>query len=342
MSAMTYAKLGNSGLTVSRIGLGCMSYGDPDRGAHPWTLTRDRALPLLRAAYDAGINFFDTANIYSLGNSEEILAGAIRDFGRDNIVVATKVFETMNPASPLSGGLSRRSILTEVDASLRRLNTDYIDLYIIHRWDPHTPIVETMAALDSLVRAGKVRYLGASSMYAWQFAKAQHVAQRNGLTPFISMQNHYNLLYREEEREMLPLCRDQGVGLTPWSPLARGKLARPAPPERTTRSLQDPILDRLYTATCDVDRPVIEAVANIAREHSASMASISLAWLLRRTQVVAPIVGVTRTEHLTEAIAALDIRLTVDQTKQLESQYVPHEVAELDPPDLNTADHTSA
>lgn len=334
MSTMTYAKLGNSGLTISRIGLGCMSYGDPGRGAHSWTLTRDHALPLLRAAYDAGINFFDTANIYSLGHSEEILGQAVREFGRDNVVVATKVFEAMNPANPLSGGLSRRSILHEVEASLRRLNTDYLDLYIIHRWDPHTPIVETMAALDSLVRAGKVRYLGASSMYAWQFAKAQHVAQHSGLTPFISMQNHYNLLYREEEREMLPLCHDKGVALTPWSPLARGKLARPVFCGKTTRSEQDPILERFYTVTSDVDVPVVQAVANVAREHDASMASVALAWLLQRPQVVAPIIGVTRTEHLTDAIAALDIRLTDNQMKQLESPYVPHEIAELNPVEL--------
>lgn len=333
MSAMTYTTLGNSGLTVSRIGLGCMSYGNPGRGAHPWTLPRDQALPLLRAAYDAGINFFDTANIYSLGHSEEILGDAIREFGRDNVVVATKVFETMNPSNPLSGGLSRRSILTEIDASLRRLNTDYIDLYIIHRWDPHTPIIETMAALDALVRVGKVRYLGASSMYAWQFSKAQHAAQHNGLTPFISMQNHYNLLYREEEREMLPLCRDLGVGLTPWSPLARGKLARPTQTTQTTRALQDPILDRFYTPTTNVDEPIIDAVATIAREHHTPMASIALAWLLQRPQVAAPIIGATRTQHLTDAITALDIRLTPDQTKQLESQYAPHEIAELDPPD---------
>ncbi|WP_418002721.1 aldo/keto reductase [Mycobacterium sp. PDNC021] len=336
MSAMTYAKLGNSGLTVSRIGLGCMSYGDPDRGAHSWTLTRDRALPLLRDAYEAGINFFDTANIYSLGHSEEILGEAIAEFGRDNVVVATKVFETMNPANPLSGGLSRRSILTEVDASLRRLNTDYIDLYIIHRWDPRTPIVETMAALDSLVRAGKVRYLGASSMYAWQFSKAQHSATHNGLTPFISMQNHYNLLYREEEREMLPLCSDLDVGLTPWSPLARGKLARSASREQTARASKDPILDRFYTRTADMDAPVIDAVANVAREHGASMASIALAWLLQRPQVVSPIVGVTRPHHLADVVTSLEVRFTDDQTKQLESQYVPHEVAELGDPATTT------
>lgn len=329
MSAMAYAKLGNSGLTVSRIGLGCMSYGDPGRGAHPWTLPRERAVPLLRAAYDAGINFFDTANIYSLGHSEEILGEAIAEFGRDNVVLATKVFETMDIGNPLSGGLSRRSIFHEIEASLRRLNTDYIDLYIIHRWDPHTPIVETMAALDSLVRAGKVRYLGASSMYAWQFAKAQHVAQQHGLTPFISMQNHYNLLYREEEREMLPLCHDQGVALTPWSPLARGKLARPASGVRTARSERDPILDRFYTATADIDSPVIDAVANVAREHDTSMASVALAWILQRPQVIAPIIGATRTEHLADAINALDLRLSDDQVKAIESQYVPHPIAEL-------------
>lgn len=314
---------------MSKIALGCMSYGDPNSGTHPWTLPEFDARPLLHAAYDAGINFFDTANIYSLGSSETIVGNVIREFGRDNIVLATKVYEPMNPERPLSGGLSRRSIVREVHESLRRLGTDYIDLYIIHRWDYHTPIEETMSTLDDLVRQGKVRYLGASSMYAWQFAKAQHTAVVNGLTPFISMQNHYNLIYREEEREMIPLCRDQGVGITPWSPLARGLLARHPDSGSTVRAGQDPIQKRFYADTAHADATVIDTVAAIADELGASMATVALAWLLRQPGVVAPVIGITRSRHLADAVAALRTALTPDHLGRLARDYVPHAVAEL-------------
>ncbi|MFI7002391.1 aldo/keto reductase [Nocardia sp. NPDC050175] len=326
---MDYTTLGNSGLRVSRIALGCMSYGDPNAGTHPWTLPESDAKPLLRAAYDAGINFFDTANIYSLGSSETIVGNAIREFGRDNIVLATKVYEPMNPKHPLSGGLSRHGIVHELHDSLRRLGTDHIDLYIIHRWDYHTPIEETMSTLNDLVHQGTVRYLGASSMYAWQFAKAQHTAVTNGLTPFISMQNHYNLIYREEEREMIPLCRDEGVGITPWSPLARGLLARRPDGEPTARTGQDPIQNRFYADTAETDVTIIDTVASIAAEIGTSMATVALAWLLHQPSVVAPIIGITRSRHLTDAVAALRTVLTSDHLDRLSRDYTPHAIAEL-------------
>ena len=324
---MQYRNLGDSGLRVSALALGCMSFGDPGAGTHPWTLPRDDALPLLRQAFDAGLNFLDTANIYSLGDSERIVGHAAREFGRSNVVLATKVFEPMHDG-PLAGGLSRHSIMAEVDNSLRRLDTEYIDLYIIHRWDPTTPIEETMRALHDLVTTGKVRYIGASSMHAWQFAKAQQFAQNNGLTTFISMQDHYNLINREEEREMIPMCADQGVGVTPWSPLARGKLARTPHSDDTPRVAGDPIQDRFYAATSAADARVIDAVAAVAAERETSMAAVSLAWLLQKPAVTSPIVGVTKPAHLTAALNALDLHLTRDEVMSLERPYLPHTVVE--------------
>jgi aryl-alcohol dehydrogenase-like predicted oxidoreductase len=320
---MEYTKLGSTGLDVSRICLGCMSFGVPDRGNHEWTLDEERSRPLIRRAIEAGINFFDTANVYSDGTSEEILGRALREFGnRDEIVLATKVHGRMRPG-PNGAGLSRKAILTELDASLRRLGVDYVDLYQIHRWDDNTPLEETMAALHDVVRAGKVRYLGASSMYAWQFSKAQYVAERHGWTRFATMQNHYNLLYREEEREMLPLCADQGVGAIPWSPLARGRLTRDWNAS-SARSETDEFGKTLYL---DEDRLIVEQVAELAEQRGVSRAQIALAWVLRHPVVSAPIVGATKLEHLEDAFAALDVELSDAEADRLESGYRPHPVA---------------
>ncbi len=320
---MEYTKLGSTGLDVSRICLGCMSFGVPDRGNHEWTLDDERSRPLIRRAVEAGVNFFDTANVYSDGTSEEILGRALRQFAdRDQIVLATKVHGRMRPG-PNGAGLSRKAILSELDASLRRLGVDYVDLYQIHRWDDRTPIEETMSALHDAVRSGKVRYLGASSMYAWQFAKAQHTAERNGWTRFSTMQNHYNLLYREEEREMLPLCADQGVAVIPWSPLARGRLTRDWDAD-TARSETDEFGKTLYV---EEDRVIVERVAELAASRGVSRAQIALAWLLRNPVVAAPIVGVTRVEHLEDAFAALDVSLSDAEVERLESGYRPHSIA---------------
>jgi aryl-alcohol dehydrogenase-like predicted oxidoreductase len=320
---MDYLKLGSTGLDVSRICLGCMSFGVPERGSHDWSLDDERSRPLIRRAVEAGVNFFDTANVYSDGTSEEILGQALREFGnRDEIVLATKVHARMRPG-PNGAGLSRKAILSELDASLRRLGVDYVDLYQIHRWDDFTPIEETMAALHDVVKAGKVRYLGASSMYAWQFAKAQHLAERNGWTRFATMQNHYNLLYREEEREMLPLCADLGVAVIPWSPLARGRLTRDWDAD-TARSETDEFGKTLYV---DEDRLIVERVAELAAERGVPRAQIALAWLLRNPVVTAPIVGATRVEHLEDAFAALDVVLSDDEVERLESGYRPHPIA---------------
>ena len=319
---MEYVPLGASGLRVSRIVLGCMSFGEPQRGAHPWTLPPDQARPFIVAALEAGITTFDTANVYSAGSSEEILGEVLRDVARrEEVVVATKVHGRMGPG-PNGGGLSRGAILTQVEASLRRLGTDYIDLYQIHRYDPQTPIEETMQALHDLVRTGKVRYLGASSMWAWQFAQAQHVAELNGWTPFVSMQDQYNLLMREEEREMHPFCLDTGVGVLPWSPLARGRLTR----ERhaaTERSRTDEFGATLYRHAEESDRRIVEAVAGIAAERGVSRAQVALAWLLHQPAVTAPIVGTTRPEHLTDAVAAVDLELSDDELRRLEEHYTP-------------------
>ena len=317
---MDYVRLGNTGLQVSRLALGCMSFGDSQQGNHAWTLPEEASRVILRQAFDAGINFFDTANVYSAGSSEEIVGRALRDFGnRDNIVLATKVHGRMEEG-PNGGGLSRKAILSAVDASLQRLGTDYIDLYQIHRWDPATPIEETMEALHDVVKAGKARYLGASSMFAWQFSKAQYLAKAHGWTPFVSMQDHYNLLNREEEREMHPLCLDQGVGVIPWSPLARGRLAREWGVE-TERSGTDVFGATLYD---DGDRAIVEAVGRVAERRGVPRAQVALAWLLQRPAVTAPIVGATKERHLSDAVAALELTLDESELVELESPYRPH------------------
>ena len=320
---MKYVTLGRTGMYVSRICLGCMSFGEPGRGGHPWSLDEEASRPLIRRAIEAGINFFDTANVYSLGSSEEITGRALKDFAkRDEIVLATKVHGVMREG-PNGRGLSRKAIMTEIDHSLTRLGTDYVDLYQIHRWDRRTPIEETMEALHDVVKAGKARYIGASSMYAWQFAKAQHVAEANGWTQFVSMQNHYNLIYREEEREMLPLCLDQGVGVIPWSPLARGRLTRDWD-TTTARSETDEFGQNLYLPE---DQQVHEQVAEVASARGIPRAQVAMAWLLGRPGVTAPIVGVTKASHLDDAVAALDVELTRQETEQLEKPYVPHRIA---------------
>jgi aryl-alcohol dehydrogenase (NADP+) len=320
---MKYVKLGRTGMYVSRICLGCMSFGEPGRGGHPWSLDEEASRPLIRRAIEAGINFFDTANVYSLGSSEEITGRALKDFAkRDEIVLATKVHGVMREG-PNGRGLSRKAIMTEIDHSLTRLGTDYVDLYQIHRWDRRTPVEETMEALHDVVKAGKARYIGASSMYAWQFAKAQHVAEANGWTKFVSMQNHYNLIYREEEREMLPLCLDQGVGVIPWSPLARGRLTRDWD-TTTARSETDEFGQNLYLPE---DQQVHEQVAELASARGIPRAQVAMAWLLGRPGVTAPIVGVTRASHLDDAVAALDVELTQQETEQLDKPYVPHRIA---------------
>jgi aryl-alcohol dehydrogenase-like predicted oxidoreductase len=303
-----------------------MSYGDPDRGSHPWTLTEEQSRPFIRKAIELGINFFDTANVYSDGTSEEILGRAIRDHSaRDDVVIATKVHGRMKPG-PNGAGLSRKAILSEIDASLKRLGTDYVDLYQIHRYDYHTPIEETLEALHDVVKAGKARYIGASSMYAWQFSKMLAVSQANGWTRFVSMQNHLNLLYREEEREMLPLCRADGIGVIPWSPLARGRLTRDWRAQ-SDRSETDEIGKGLYTRTSeDADRRVVEAVATIAQEKGVSIAQIALAWVLSKSEITAPIVGATKLQHLYDAVAALAVRLNSAEIDALESNYTPHSV----------------
>ncbi|MEU3034886.1 aldo/keto reductase [Streptomyces griseoaurantiacus] len=320
---MQYAKLGTTGLEVSRICLGCMSFGVPERGNHEWTLDEDAAGPLIRQALEAGINFLDTANVYSDGTSEEIVGRALKEYARrEEIVLATKVHGRMHEG-PNGGGLSRKAIMAEIDHSLRRLGTDYVDLYQIHRFDAETPVEETMEALHDVVKAGKARYIGASSMYAWQFSKAQYTARLNGWTRFVSMQNHYNLLYREEEREMLPLCADQGVGVLPWSPLARGRLTRDWD-EDTTRSRTDNFGRTLYG---EGDRRIAEAVAAIAAERGLPRARIALAWLLHRPTVTAPIVGATKASHIEDAVAALDVELTDKDLERLEQPYEPHAIS---------------
>ena len=320
---MDTVKLGKTGLDVTPLCLGCMTYGLPDRGNHAWTLDEDASRPFFRQALDAGINFFDTANVYSDGTSERITGRALRDMARrEEIVVATKVHGRMH-AGPNGAGLSRKAILGEIDASLERLGMEYVDLYQIHRWDATTPIEETMEALHDVVRAGKARYLGASSMWAWQFAKAQRVAAANGWTPFVSMQNHHNLLYREEEREMNPQCVDMGVATIPWSPLARGRLARPWD-EATARSATDEFGKTLYHPS---DAEVVARVGEVARERSVAMATVALAWLMGRPGVTAPIVGASKMGHLEAAVAALSLTLSAEEIARLEEPYAPHAVA---------------
>jgi len=323
---MKYVKLGATGLTVSRICLGCMSYGEPSRGGQPWTLDEATSIPFIARALEHGINFFDTANVYSDGSSEEILGRAIaRLTTRDEVVIATKVFGRVRPGAN-GGGLSRKAIMSEIDHSLRRLGTDYVDLYQIHRWDDRTPIEETLEALHDVVKAGKARYIGASSMYAWQFAKALYTADRHGWTRFVSMQNHYNLLYREEEREMLPLCADQGIGVVPWSPLARGRLTRDWNAV-TERSESDEFGKYLYDETAESDRLTAERVATVADERRVSRAQVALAWLLAQSTVTAPIIGATKPHHLDDAVAAIDVELSPSEQALLEEPYLPHGVA---------------
>jgi 1-deoxyxylulose-5-phosphate synthase len=317
---MKYVRLGQTGLEVSRICLGCMSYGEPGRGTHPWTLPEAESRPFLRAAWEAGINFFDTANVYSLGSSEEIVGKVLKELtARENVVIATKVNGAMRPG-PNGGGLSRKVILHEIDASLQRLGTEYVDLYQIHRFDPLTPIEETLEALHDVGRAGKARYIGASSMYAWQFAKMLYTADAHGWTRFVSMQNHLNLLHREEEKEMLPLCIDQGIGMIPWSPLARGRLARPWG-EVTNRTDGDEFGRKLYDAGGDANAAVNAAVETVARARGVPMVQVALAWVLQKQPVSAPIVGATKLSHITDAVAALDIVLTPEEVAALEAPY---------------------
>ena len=322
---MQYRKLGRTGLDISRIALGCMSYGDPGSGNHEWTLDEETSRPFIKQALDAGINFFDTANAYSAGTSEEIVGRALVEMAdRDEVVIATKVYGRMRPG-PNGAGLSRKAIMSEIDDSLRRLGTDYVDLYQIHRWDPTTPIEETMEALHDVVRAGKARYIGASSMQTWQFATAQHAAEAHGWTRFVTMQPHYNLLYREEEREMLPFCLDQGVGVIPWSPLARGRLTRPWH-STTSRSQTDEYGKNLYS---DEDEAIVDAVARVASARGVPPAQVALAWVLAQPAVSAPIVGATKPHHLDDAVAALDLTLTQVELEQLTSPYTVRAVAAL-------------
>ncbi len=320
---MRYLKLGSTGLDVSPIAIGAMTYGDPGRGHPVWTLGEEDSRPLIRHALEAGINFFDTANMYSQGSSEEILGRALRDFAdRDDVVVATKIRHPMRPG-PNGKGLSRKAIMTEVDHSLRRLGTDYIDLYQIHRLDGSTPLEETLEALHDVVKAGKVRYLGASSMHAWEFAKALHLQTRHGWARFVSMQDHYNLLAREEEREMLGLCADEGIGTVVWSPLARGRLARPWRAE-TTRSTTDGFADMLYTdRTAESDRAIIDAVGALAQARGVPRAQVALAWLRHHPVVVAPLVGASSTAQIDDAVASLDLELTAEEITTLEAPYTP-------------------
>ena len=329
---MNYVTLGRTGLQVSRVCLGCMSYGQaktPGVLQWHWTLSEEDSRPHIQRALELGVNFFDTANVYSNGQSEEVLGRAIRDFTRrDEVVIATKVWGPMRQG-PNGRGLSRKAILSEVDNSLQRLGTDYIDLYIIHRYDYDTPLEETLAALNDVVRAGKVRYLGASSMHAWQFMKAIGLQRANGWAQFISMQNYYNLLYREDEREMLRLCASEGIGTTPWSPLARGKLARPYAVDGTTaRAKTDAFGKTLFVKTVDIDKPVIDRTNEIAKERGVSPAQVAMAWLLRKPAVTSPVFGATKREHLEDAIAAASLTLSDEETNRLEELYQAHPATE--------------
>jgi len=323
---MEYVKLWKTGLEVSKICLGCMTYGDPDRGNHAWSLSEEESRKLLKQAIDLGINFLDTANTYSNGSSEEIVGRAIKDFAkREDIVLATKVFNRMRPG-PNGAGLSRKAIFDEIDNSLRRLGTDYVDLYQIHRWDYTTPIEETLEALHDVVKAGKARYIGASSMYSWQFAKALYTSRLNGWTEFVSMQDHVNLLYREEEREMLPFCEDQKIAVIPWSPLARGRLTRDWD-EKTNRSETDEFGKTLYKQAEDADRKIVEKVAEIAKAHGVSRAQVATAWILQKSAVTAPIIGASKPQHLIDAVGALSVKLGAEDIAALETPYIPHNVA---------------
>jgi len=322
---MDHVNLGRTGLKVSRLCLGCMSYGEPDRGSHVWTLGEAQSRPFIKKALDLGINFFDTANVYSDGSSEEIVGRALTDYAhRDDLVIATKVQGRMRPG-PNGAGLSRKAILAEIDHSLKRLGTDYVDLYQIHRWDYATPIEETLEALHDVVKAGKARYIGASSMFAWQFAQSLAIAERHGWTRFATMQNYVNLLYREEEREMLPLCQAEGIAVIPWSPLARGRLTRDWDAQ-SARAETDEFGRGLYVKTADADRKVVEALTAVAEARGVPRAQVALAWVLQKAPVSAPIIGATRLTQLDDAVAALALKLTPDEIKALEAPYVPHAV----------------
>ena len=323
---MDYVKLGGTGLEVSRICIGCMTFGVPDRGAHTWTLNDEKSRPILKRALELGVNFFDTANVYSDGTSEEIVGRALKELARrEEVVIATKVWARMRPG-PNGQGLSRVAIMTEIDNSLRRLGVDHVDLYQIHRNDPTTPIEETMEALHDVVKAGKARYIGASNMAAWQFARALYVAERHGWTRFVTMQNHLNLLYREEEREMLPLCRAEGIGVIPWSPMARGRLTRNWN-ETSERQETDEFGKTLYTRTFEADRLVIERVAAVAKARGVPRAQVALAWVLQKPEVSAPIIGASKLQHLDDAVASLALKLTPEEIAMMEEPYTPHPLA---------------
>ena len=322
---MEYTKLGNTGLDVSRLCLACMSFGNPERWIHPWVLNEENSRPIIKKALELGINFFDTANVYSMGSSEEIIGKALKEYAnRDEIVLATKVHGRMHEG-PNGGGLSRKAILSEMDKSLKRLGTDYVDLYIIHRWDYETPIEETMEALHDVVKSGKARYIGASAMYAWQFQSALYVAEKNGWTRFVSMQNHLNLMYREEEREMIPLCKEEKIATTPYSPLASGRLIRDWS-NSTYRSETDTIQKAKYDSSFDSDREIIERVATLAKKHEVPRIHIALSWLLHKETVAAPIIGATKLAHLEDAVGALSMQLTSEEIAYLEEPYIPHSV----------------
>jgi aryl-alcohol dehydrogenase-like predicted oxidoreductase len=322
---MEYVKLGNTGLDVSRICLGCMGFGVAERWEHPWVINEEQSRLIIKQALELGINFFDTANVYSDGTSEEFVGRALKDFAdRDEVVIATKVYFPMH-MGPNGAGLSRKAIMTEIDNSLKRLGTDYVDLYQIHRWDYNTPIEETMEALHDLVRAGKVRYIGASAMYAWQFLKALNVAEKHGWTRFVSMQNHLNLIYREEEREMLPLCREEKIGVIPYSPLASGRLTRDQG-AKTLRAETDQTQKRKYDVMAEADQVIVDRVAELSNKHGVPRSHIVLTWLLQKQPITAPIVGATKQSHLEEAAAALSLRLTPEEIAYVEEPYVPHAV----------------
>uniref|UniRef100_UPI00403F908E aldo/keto reductase n=1 Tax=Candidatus Enterococcus willemsii TaxID=1857215 RepID=UPI00403F908E len=322
---MDYTKLGNTGMDVSRICLGAMSFGDPDKWFHKWVLEEDDSRPIIKRALELGINFFDTANVYSLGRSEEILGKALKDYAkRDEIVLATKVHQKMFDG-PNGQGLSRKAIMSQIDQSLQRLQTDYVDLYIIHRWDYDTPIEETMEALHDVVKSGKARYIGASAMHAYQFQKANHVAEKNGWTKFVSMQNHLNLIYREEEREMIPYCVDQGIALTPYSPLASGRLVKSLN-DTSLRRETDTVQKDKYDESEEKDRIIIERVAEVAEQYGVSKVEVALAWLLQKENLAAPIIGATKLSHVETAVKAIDFKLTPETVNYLEAEYVPHKI----------------
>jgi len=323
---MEYVRLGTTGMKVSRLCLGCMGFGDAASWIHKWVLNEADSRVVIQKALELGINFFDTANVYSIGTSEEFLGRALKDFAkRDDVVIATKLHGKMRE-DPNGGGLSRKAILSEIDNSLKRLGTDYVDLYQIHRWDYETPIEETMEALHDVVKAGKARYIGASAMFAWQFQKALHVAEKHGWTRFVSMQNHMNLIYREEEREMMPLCRAEGIGTIPYSPLASGRLTRDSSSASTHRSETDQIQKMKYDAYAEADQQIVERVAETAEKHGASRVHIALAWLLQKEPVTVPIVGATKISHLEDAVGALSVKLTQEDVAYLEEPYAPHRI----------------